>query len=148
MVFYMLKKKIKYRNYSGVERERTLYFNLTKSEITKMALSVDGGLDTILTSIVESENMPELMKYFEKILLASYGEKSDDGERFMKGPDISKKFQESPVYDDFFMELITDEEKAAEFINAVMPEDLDEYIEKIKARQETSKNNSNQLPGA
>lgn len=131
----MFKKTVKYTNFAGVEREKTLYFDLTKSELTKMAMSVNGGLDVVLQNILESENMPELIKNFEMILLAAYGEKSEDGEYFMKSPEISKKFQQSAYYDSFFMELITNEDKAAEFINAVMPKDLDEYLEKIKAKQ-------------
>lgn len=137
----MLKKTIKYTNFSGVERERTLYFDLTKAELTMLGLSVDGGLDVVLTNLMEAENIPELIQNFEKILLLSYGEKSEDGERFIKGDDISRKFKESPVYDEIFMELITDEKKAADFINAVMPDDIDEYISKLEARRNKSVEN-------
>lgn len=137
----MLKKTIKYTNFSGVERERTLYFDLTKAELTMLGLGVDGGLDVVLTNLMEAENIPELIQNFEKILLLSYGEKSEDGERFIKGDDISRKFKESPVYDEIFMELITDEKKAADFINAVMPDDIDEYISKLEARRNKSVEN-------
>ena len=131
----MLKKTVKYKNYFGVEKERTLYFDLTKSELMTMSLSTEGGLENVLENILETEDMPAIIKNFEEILLKSYGEKSEDGERFMKGDDISRKFKESPVYDAIFMELITDEKKAADFINAVFPKDLDEYVEKTLQKQ-------------
>lgn len=131
----MLKKVVKYKNFFGVDKEKTLYFDLTKSELMTMALSVEGGLENVLRNILETDDMPSIIKNFEEILLRSYGEKSEDGERFMKGDDISRKFKESPAYDEIFMELITDEKKAADFINAVFPKDLDEYVEKIAQRQ-------------
>lgn len=142
----MLKKVVKYTNFSGVERERTLYFDLTKSELTMLGLSVDGGLDVVLTNLMEAEDMPQLIKNFEKILLLSYGEKSEDGERFMKGDDISRKFKESAVYDEIFMELVTDEKKAAEFINAVMPADIEDYINKLESRIKKPDTNQTLMP--
>lgn len=146
----MVQKTVEYTNFFGEKRKKTLYFNLTKSELTMLSLSKAGGLDNFLQNIIEAEDMPKIIESFEAILLTSYGEKSDDGERFIKGDDISKAFKESPAYDIIFMELVSDEDKAAKFINSVLPEDIDSYVEMImnKKNQDNGIADDPIVPGA
>lgn len=120
----MLKKTIKYTDFNDVEREEDFYFNLTKSELTEMQLSVDGGLQAWLEKIVKTENRPELIKAFKNIILKSYGEKSADGKRFVKSEELSEAFEQSAAYDELFIELLSNEEKAAEFVNGLIPKGL------------------------
>lgn len=117
----MVKRTIKYVDYDGLERTETFYFNLTKSELIKMEASVDGGLQNRLQKMTDSPKAPEIMKMMNQIILAAYGEKSDDGRRFMKSEELSKAFEETPAYDEIFMELVTDSKKALDFINSVIP---------------------------
>ena len=70
------------------------------------------------------------MKIFKNLLLRSYGEKSEDGKSFIKSEEKSKAFTQTIAYDTFFMELVTNPEAAAEFINALIP-DFDE-VDKAK----------------
>jgi len=50
----------------------------------------------------------------------AYGEKSDDGRRFMKSEEISRGFMETPAYEVLFEKLVTDAGAASEFVNRVM----------------------------
>ena len=120
----MVKKTIKYTDFNDVEREEDFYFNLTTSELTEMQLSRDGGLQAWLEKIVKNDNRPELIKAFKQIILKAYGEKSDDGKRFIKSDELSEAFSQTAAYDAFFIELLSDELKAADFINSLMPKDL------------------------
>lgn len=120
----MLKRTVKFIDFDGVEREEDFYFNLSKSELLNLEASEDGGLTVILDRLTKSPNGKEIMKYVNEILLKSYGEKSPDGRRFMKSAEISKAFSETPAYDVIFMELVTDAEKAAAFVNSVMNVDV------------------------
>ena len=72
---------------------------------------------------------------FKEILLKSYGEKSDDGRRFIKSAELSKEFSETPVYSDMFIELATDEDKASRFINGIMPKDMKNQIEEAERKK-------------
>lgn len=117
----MLKRTIEYENYDGVMVKEDFYFNLTRSEITMMEMGETGGLSAKLKSIVDKKDGKLIMKTFRDILLASYGEKSPDGRRFMKSEEISRAFSETPAYDAIFVELVTDPEKALAFINQVLP---------------------------
>ena len=120
----MLKLTKKYINFNGKEVEEDLYFNLTKAEIATMQLEVEGGFDGFLQKIIETENIPELMKQFQKIVLMSYGVKSSDGRRFEKSEKLRTEFSQTQVYSDLFIELATDAEAAANFIKGVIPSDL------------------------
>ena len=120
----MLKKTIKYTDFNDVEREEDFYFNLTRAELAEMQLSKEGGLQAWLEKIDKTDNQPELIKIFKNIILKAYGEKSADGKRFIKSEEISEAFAQSAAYDEFFIELISNEAKAAEFINGLMPKNI------------------------
>lgn len=126
----MLKKTIKFTDYFGEERTQDFYFNLTKSELMEMNLSADGGVERLIDKIIQTKDRKKLVTYFKDIILRSYGEKSDDGFQFMKGEEISKRFEQSPAYDQLFMELATDAEKAADFINGIVPKEVSDQMKK------------------
>ena len=55
------------------------------------------------------------------LILKAYGEKSLDGKRFIKSPEISVAFSQTEAYSKFFMELVTDPDAAAAFVNGIAP---------------------------
>ena len=120
----MLKKLITYTDLNGVERTEEFYFNLTKPEVIKMQGSVKGGYDVRLKGIAAELSGAAIIEFFEDLIMRSYGEKSEDGRRFMKSEEISKAFMETPAYEVLFEELITDDNAAADFVNAIMPPDV------------------------
>ena len=126
----MLKITKTYVDYNGTERTEDFYFNLTKAEVTEMELSKQGGISGYIKSIVAAQYMPELIKTFKEIVLKSYGQKSLDGRRFIKNPELTEDFSQTEAYSMIFMELAMDDKKAAEFINGIMPKDLVEQANK------------------
>ena len=133
----MFKKTIKYVDYNGEERKEDFYFNLNKSELLEMQLSQEGGLRDYLIRIVDAKDTPELIKMFKHIILLAYGEKSDDGKVFMKSDEIRKRFECTEAYSELFMELATDSDAAAEFVNNLLPADYkadDKEMGQIKAQ--------------
>lgn len=122
----MLKKTITYTDYNGVERTEDKYFNLSKTEIMEMEMSTAGGFAEMVQGIVKAQDGPAIMKIFKDIILKSYGEKSPDGKRFIKSKELSDEFSQTEAYSDLFMELCTDAEAAAAFINGIIPADVAE----------------------
>ena len=116
----MTKETITYTDLNGVERTEEFFFDLSKPEIVKMQASAKGGYDVQLKSIVASPNGALIMEFFENFIKTAYGEKSDDGRRFVKSEEISKAFMETPAYEILFEKLVTDSNAAAEFVNKVM----------------------------
>lgn len=117
----MLKKVIKYTDYNGVEREEPFYFNLSKAELVELEMSVNGGLTEFITRVVQTQDQTELIKLFKRFILMAYGEKSDDGKRFIKSEEISANFAATEAYSELFMELMSSTEKMTEFVNALAP---------------------------
>ena len=132
----MLKKTVKYEDYNGIEREEDLYFNLTKAELMEMEMSTTGGLAEMIQNIVKAQDAPAIIKIFKDLVLKAYGEKSADGKRFRKvddnGTPLSVAFSETEAYSQLFMELATDADKAAEFINGIVPKDAAEAAAKAQ----------------
>ena len=120
----MLKKRIEYVDYDGNERAEDFYFNLTKAEITELELSTEGGLQNMIEKIIDAKDTPQIIQFFKKIILLSYGEKSPDGRRFIKSKELSDEFTQTEAYSELFMELATDDKAAAAFVNGIIPKDL------------------------
>lgn len=119
----MLNKKITYTDFNGVERTETFSFNLTKAEIMEMEMSTTGGLSEMINKIIEAQDTPSLIKLFKDLVLKAYGEKSADGKRFVKSPELSEAFSQTEAYSELFMELATDADAAAKFVNGIIPAD-------------------------
>ena len=117
----MLKKTITYTDYNQAERTEDFYFNLTKAEVMEMEMSTSGGLAEMIKKIVAAKDAPAIIKVFKDLILKAYGEKSPDGKRFIKSDEITTAFAQTEAYSQLFMELATDPDKAAEFVNGIIP---------------------------
>lgn len=125
----MFKKVATYTDYNGVERTENFYFNLTQAEILEMELSTTGGLSAMIQGVIDAKDTPQLIKIFKELVLKSYGEKSADGRRFIKTPELTEAFAQTEAYSDIFMELATDEKAAAAFVQGITPKGLEKYTE-------------------
>lgn len=139
----MIMKKIKYKDFNGNEREDEFYFHMSKAEVIKwMTTNGNYTLDSVLMKLIRSENVRDIIGEIDYLITESYGEKSLDGIRFMKTPEIKAKFVESNAYSELFMEIAGDAKKAAEFFNGILPDDLAASI------QSAIKENPDGLPDA
>lgn len=120
----MIKKTITYTDYNGTSRTEDFYFNLTKAEIMEMEMGTTGGLAEMIQRIVAAQDAPAIIKIFKELVLKAYGEKSADGKRFIKSDEISTAFAQTEAYSQLFMELATDADSAAKFVNGVVPSDM------------------------
>ena len=135
----MLKKTVNYEDFDGNKRTEDLYFNLTKLEATEFALDLpDEITDEVAkegasaanmeaaTRIVQKLGGKGIIDYIRKLVLKSYGIKSEDGKRFIKSEEISTEFSQTMAFDNLMMELLTDDNAASNFITAIIPSDLAE----------------------
>lgn len=128
----MFKREIKYKNFDDEEVTDILWFHLTKTELITMQVDVEGGLGKFLQKIIDETNEKEVFKMIKDILLLSYGEKSPDGKRFIKSDELRQAFSQSLPYEILMTEFMVDSEAAAKFIEGVLPEDIDEFVKKLK----------------
>lgn len=133
----MLKKTVKYEDYDGNTREETLYFFISKTELTEMELKTPGGFAKKLERLSTSSNGGEIIDVFKEIILTAYGEKSEDGRAFIKkrnGVRLAEEFEQTPAFDALFTELLMNPDKASAFINGIMPKDLMNEVTKMNAQ--------------
>lgn len=136
----MLRKTMTYTDYNGEERTEDFYFNLTKAEVLEMAMSENGGLDAFIERIVAERDQKKIISLFKEIIVKSYGQKSLDGKRFIKTPEVVEEFTQTEAYSDLFTELALDAEKGAAFFNAIIPANMQELVQKAqKALEEKRK---------
>lgn len=117
----MLKKTITYNDYNDVERTEDFWFNLSKAEILEMEMSTAGGLAEMIQNIVATQDVPAIVKIFKELILKAYGKKSPDGKRFIKSDEIATEFSQTEAYSNLFMELATNADEAAKFVNGIIP---------------------------
>lgn len=122
----MIKKTMTYTDFNGVERTEDFYFNLTKAEVLKMEMGVKGGLAEQIKRIVDTQDQPAIIEIFENLIQSAYGVKTPDGRGFLKRKEDLESFISTQAYSDLYMELATDDKKAAEFINGIVPPDLNQ----------------------
>lgn len=124
----MLKKTITFKDLDGKDVTEDFYFNLSKAEIAELQFSKEGGLLEFLQTIVAKKDAGEVISTFKEIISQTVGKRSEDGRRFIKSKEITDEFLQSEAYSVLFMELLTDAEKATEFIKGMLPADLAEGI--------------------
>lgn len=120
----MLKKTIIYTDYNDVERKEDFYFNLSKLEVAEMEIGVVGGMSQLLTKIVNEKDNIQLYNSFKSIILKAYGVKSPDGKQFIKKPELTEAFTQSEAFNNLMLELFSDANAAADFVNGLLPKDM------------------------
>jgi hypothetical protein len=117
----MLKREVTYEDFDGNQVTDTFYFNLNRTELIEMEVGYEGGLQAALQRIIESKDNKNLIAEFKKIILQSYGMKSEDGKRFIKNDMLREDFQQTAAFDSLFMDLATNDNAAADFIKGILP---------------------------
>jgi hypothetical protein len=127
----LLKKDITYTDFNGEVTTETFYFHISQAELLRMEVSTAGGLQKALATMVAAEDGASIMTFIESFIKNSVGRKSPDGKRFDKNPEILNDFLSSNAYDTLFMELVTNPEQAADFLNGIVPAEMAANIERL-----------------
>lgn len=132
----MFSKEITYTDYDGNVRTEKCYFHLSKpelmlikraplQEIQTMIEKVQAMEDPDALSLEDQDKLIEMMGNFTYYLVTkAYGEKSEDGRRFIKQKDgrkLGEEFTETEAYSELYMEIITDPEKFMAFVRGIIP---------------------------
>jgi hypothetical protein len=130
----MLKKTITYVDFNGEEVSEDYFFHLSKAELVELEMSHEGGLTEKIQRIAAAQDGKAIIAEFKNIILGSYGQRSLDGRRFIKNQTLRDEFEQTEAYSTLFMELVTDADKAAEFVRGVIPQDLAEEVAKVASQ--------------
>lgn len=121
----MLKKTMTYEDFNGRSVTEDFYFNLNAVEVTEMEVGAEGGsFSEWIKGVVAAEDKATMVTEFKKLLLLTYGQKSEDGKSFVKSDELCAEFAQTAAFPAIFMELVTDEEAARAFVRGVLPAEV------------------------
>lgn len=142
----MLKKTITFTNLDGESITRDYYFNLNKAELMQIQTSAKGGFDKKLMKINNEQDVNGLLDFIRELILISYGEKDDDGIKFIKkrnGVRLADEFEQTEAFSELYMELISGDdapEKFNAFVNGILPSDIQAQAKEQLSKQIEAKN--------
>lgn len=141
----MLKKTITYTNFNDVEVSEDFYFHLSHADLIELEMSKKGGMEKYIQAIIAADDRATIMAEFKKIILLSYGQKSDDGSKFIRNNKIREEFESSEAYSELMMELCTNAGAAAEFINGIVPKNFEARFVKKQEQKAQSVNKTPEI---
>jgi hypothetical protein len=131
----VIKKTITYTDFNDETVTEDFYFHLSEVDLVNLEVSQKEGLTESLQRIIKAEDVKTLIEIFQTIILNAYGQKSDDGRRFIKSKELQEEFKSTKAYSSLFMELITNTDEAIIFINGLVPPELIEQAAKLTQAQ-------------
>lgn len=119
----MLTKTIQYTDFDGKPQTKDVYFNLSKPEWLKLEFADNGEAFTDMVQRLQGEkDNGKLIEIFELLMSRAYGVR--DGDRFVKTDEQWQHFMQTPAYEALFWELVTDQDKAMNFMIALLPPEV------------------------
>lgn len=139
----MLKKTIKYTNpFTDEEVSEEHYFHISKADLVQMEMEEHGarykkdgqeltGMQAKLQRIIDSQDGRAIMGELRDIIRRSHGRK--DGDRFIKTATTWEEFSSTEAYSQLVFDLCTDAVAAAEFMNGIIPNNLEQIAAEVRA---------------
>lgn len=143
----MLKRAITYENpFTEQEVTEEYWFHISKADLVEMQMESLNepevlepntgekleGFRAMLQRIINSKDGVAILAVVKDMIQRSYGKR--DGDRFLKSREILEEFTSSEAYSQLLFDLCTDAEALADFLNGIMPRNLDREAAKIAAR--------------
>ena len=133
----MIKMNVSAETFDGDMVTETLWFHMNKVDLIELQESEPNGFVETLQAFMSrkpedwtTKDKFKLFNYFRTMVDKAYGERSSDGKRFKKSPEILANFKDSIFYDEFVLSLLEDENKSIKFFNGIMPKALLEQAKK------------------
>lgn len=138
----MIKRTITYTDFDGNTRTEDMYFNMTRAELIEFSFNMPSAMSEAANDmngnnvnveeagakLVEKLGTSGIFNFVKELVFKSYGVKSDDGRRFIKSENLSTEFTQTLAYDEFIIDLFSDDKKASEFINGIIPAEMARQI--------------------
>lgn len=111
----MYRHTVEYTDFNGNERKEELLFHLNLPEVTRLEAEIGKPLKEYIEELSANQNVNEMLKFLEKMILNSYGEKTSDGKTFHKSKELRSNFENSQAYAEIFEQILTVPGLAAKF---------------------------------
>jgi hypothetical protein len=133
------------------------FFHISKADLVEMEIEEHGqtymkddteltGMQAKLQRIIDAEDGKAILSELKDIVRRAYGQK--DGDRFRKSKEISDDFLASEAFSQLLFDLCTDGDKAAQFMNGIIPPNLEQIAGDVQKQAEKARLNSDYLGAA
>jgi hypothetical protein len=152
----LLKKTINYDNpFTDEPVTEVHYFHMSKADLVQMEMEEnkavyekDGetitGMRAKLQRIIDSEDGKALMEEVRDLIRRSYGKK--EGDRFLKSTEIWEDFAATEAYSQLLFELCTNATAASEFMNGIVPGNLEKIAAEVREQVEAAEASPSTVP--
>lgn len=130
----MFSKLIEYEDFNGEKTSKVFYFHVSKAELLELAAGGNEMLERI-KRIIASNDGKAILKEFRELIWLSAGVRSEDGQRFIKDDAAKAQLFESPAYDQLLLELCTNAEASAAFVQQLIPEKMQKDMQEQLTKQ-------------
>ena len=119
----MFQTTVTYTDFDGHERKETLYFNITEQQMRDLYQEDPDFSEKVLNSMIEGKDTGEMLRIMKKLILASYGEKSEDGKVHKKNKEIRENFECSAAFAQLMDDIMykADETFLKSFFTQIFP---------------------------
>ena len=126
----MQKLTVQFENFEGETVTEDLYFHLNIKEIQDMENQWDVPLTKRIALLTDTQDGKEAFNLMRDIIEAAYGERSEDGKRFVKNEEVLKNFTQGLAYDDVIIKFIDGSLDLSKFIEGLLPKKVFELAKK------------------
>lgn len=111
----MQKYNVEYENFDGKKTKETLYFNLSTIEVGSLQQKY-GDIEKKIFELQKKGNFTGLMDIITDIILTAYGERSEDGRKFIKNSVVREGFDGSLPFNQLIDDLLADDKLSEKFM--------------------------------
>ena len=118
---------VTFEDWDGKKVTEKYYFHINETEWNLLNARYGGNLMHTMARLTKERSPEEALKIILDVVKTAYGVMDDDRIHFRKAstnPKIWEDFVSSPGFDKFFIDVMSDDAKTAEFINGIMPKKL------------------------
>lgn len=132
----MLKKVITYTDFDDNERIETVYFHMSTADFQDWLLdfpevvrnrflkAASESSEEEKQHLLDGVDSSDMIRRIRDLILRSYGQKSEDGRRFIKSAELSKEFSQTIAYDQIYNEMLDDPDNFTTFVEGIMPKGM------------------------
>jgi len=125
----MQKLTIQFENFDGETVSEDLYFHLNIKELQAME-EWPVPLTKRIADLTNTQDGKKAFELMRDIIEAAYGERSEDGKRFVKNEEVLKNFTQGLAYDEVIIKFIDGSMDLAKFIEGLLPKKVFELAKK------------------
>lgn len=125
----MQKLTIQFENFDGEAVSEDLYFHLNIKELQAME-AWPVPLTKRIADLTNTQDGKKAFELMRDIIEAAYGERSEDGKRFVKNEEVLKNFTQGLAYDEVIIKFIDGSMDLAKFIEGLLPKKVFELAKK------------------